>query len=394
MSNPTMPVTQAPDSDAKGVLVVEDDEALARTMVRVLGSAGFHVEAAHDGDAALAKLSAGSFEVIVSDIELPKTSGVDLLRIVRAYDLDVPVILMTGSPKIETATEAVQLGALQYLLKPVTNEAIVEAVKRAARLSKMAKIKREALKLIGGPALSAGDLSGLELCFSRALDSVHLVYQPLVTGGGGLFGYEALLRSTEPSMTTPGALLEAAERLGRLHDLGRRVRETAARSFVRAPAGASLFVNLHTEDLLDASLYEAESPLSRIADRVVLEITERATIDRVDDINARISVLRYLGYRIAVDDLGAGYAGLTSFAALEPEIVKLDMSLVRGIHTSTVRQRIVGSMVQLCKELEILVVAEGVETLDERNSVMGLGCDILQGYFFARPGPPFPELKR
>ncbi|HEX7665834.1 MAG TPA: EAL domain-containing protein, partial [Polyangiaceae bacterium] len=64
------------------------------------------------------------------------------------------------------------------------------------------------------------------------------------------------------------------------------------------------------------------------------------------------------------------------------------------IHTSTVRQRIVGSMVQLCKELEILVVAEGVETLDERNSVMGLGCDILQGYFFARPGPPFPELKR
>ncbi|HEX7667425.1 MAG TPA: response regulator, partial [Polyangiaceae bacterium] len=211
MSNPTMPVTQAPDSDAKGVLVVEDDEALARTMVRVLGSAGFHVEAAHDGDAALAKLSAGSFEVIVSDIELPKTSGVDVLRIVRAYDLDVPVILMTGSPKIETATEAVQLGALQYLLKPVTNEAIVEAVKRAARLSKMAKIKREALKLIGGPALSAGDLSGLELCFSRALDSVHLVYQPLVTGGGGLFGYEALLRSTEPSMTTPGALLEAAE---------------------------------------------------------------------------------------------------------------------------------------------------------------------------------------
>ena len=394
MSNPTIPVTQTPSREAKGILLVEDDEALARTMQRVLGSAGFHVETAFNGEAALAKLSSATFEAIVTDIELPGTSGVDLLRVVRAYDLDVPVILMTGSPRVETATEAVQLGALQYLVKPVSNEAIVEAVNRAVRLHKMAQIKREALKLIGGPAMAAGDLSGLETCFVRALGSMHLAYQPLVTASGGLFGYEALLRSNEPALPNPGAMLEAAERLERLHDLGRKVRESAAASFARAPAGASLFVNLHTDDLLDPTLYEAESPLSRIADRVVLEITERATIDRVDDINARISILRYLGYRIAIDDLGAGYAGLTSFAALEPEIVKLDMSLVRGVHNSTVRQRVVGSMVTLCKELGILVVAEGVETLDERDAILGLGCDILQGYFFARPGPPFPELKR
>ncbi|MGH7329224.1 MAG: response regulator, partial [Polyangiaceae bacterium] len=145
MSNPTVPVTQSASREAKGVLLVEDDEALARTMQRVLGSAGFQVETAFTGDAALAKLSAASFEVIVTDIELPGTSGVDLLRIVRAYDLDVPVILMTGSPRVETATEAVQLGALQYLVKPVTNEAIIEAVNRAVRLHKMAQIKREAL---------------------------------------------------------------------------------------------------------------------------------------------------------------------------------------------------------------------------------------------------------
>jgi EAL domain-containing protein (putative c-di-GMP-specific phosphodiesterase class I) len=70
------------------------------------------------------------------------------------------------------------------------------------------------------------------------------------------------------------------------------------------------------------------------------------------------------------------------------------MSLVRDIHNSTVRQRIVGSMVTLCKELDIQVVAEGVETQDERDVVRDLGCDIMQGYFYARPGPPFPELKR
>jgi EAL domain-containing protein (putative c-di-GMP-specific phosphodiesterase class I) len=390
----TKPVASSAEVDAKGVLVVEDDAALARSMSRILTSAGFDVSIAHDGDEALQKLSIGAYEVILTDIELPKTSGVDLLRIIRAYDLDVPVILMTGSPRIETATEAVQLGALQYLVKPVQNEQIVDAVRRASRLHKMARIKREALRAVGGSSLAAGDLVGLEACFSRALETVHMVYQPLVTPSGGIFGYEALLRSTEPSLSNPGALLAAAERLNRLHDLGRRVRTLSANAFARAPAGTSLFVNLHTNDLLDSELFEAGSPLSKIADRVVLEVTERATIENVVDINARISVLRYLGYRIAVDDLGAGYAGLTSFAALEPEIVKLDMSLVRDIHNSTVRQRIVGSMVSLCKELEIQVVAEGVETQDERDVVCKLGCDILQGYFFARPGPPFPELKR
>ncbi|MEO8874481.1 MAG: EAL domain-containing protein [Polyangiaceae bacterium] len=394
MSIDTKPVTSSAEADAKGVLVVEDDHALARSIARVLGSAGFEVALAHDGDEALAKLSTTAFEVILTDIELPKTSGVDLLRIIRAYDLDVPVLLMTGNPQVETATEAVQLGALQYLTKPIQNEAIIEAVRRASRLHKMARIKREALKAVGGSSLAAGDLVGLEACFSRALETVHMVYQPLVTPNGGIFGYEALLRSTEPSLSNPAALLAAAERLNRLHDLGRRVRTLSAGAFTRAPAGTSLFVNLHTHDLLDAELFEAGSPLSKIADRVVLEVTERATIENIVDINARISVLRYLGYRIAVDDLGAGYAGLTSFAALEPEIVKLDMSLVRDIHNSTVRQRIVGSMVSLCKELEILVVAEGVETKDERDQVCSLGCDILQGYYFARPGPPFPELKR
>jgi len=380
----TKPVTSSAAVDAKGILVVEDDAALARSMQRILSSAGFEVTLAHDGDEALQKLSAGAFEVILTDIELPKTSGVDLLRIIRAYDLDVPVILMTGSPRLETATEAVQLGALQYLVKPVENVTIVDAVRRASRLHKMARIKREALRALGGSSLAAGDLVGLEACFFRALETVHMVYQPLVTPNGGIFGYEALLRSTEPSLSSPAALLAAAERLNRLHDLGRRVRTLSAGAFARAPAGTSLFVNLHTNDLLDSELFEAGSPLSKIADRVVLEVTERATIENVVDI----------GYRIAVDDLGAGYAGLTSFAALEPEIVKLDMSLVRDIHNSTVRQRIVGSMVTLCKELEIQVVAEGVETQDERDTVCKLGCDILQGYYFARPGPPFPELKR
>jgi EAL domain-containing protein (putative c-di-GMP-specific phosphodiesterase class I) len=92
---------------------------------------------------------------------------------------------------------------------------------------------------------------------------------------------------------------------------------------------------------------------------------------------------------VAVDDLGAGYAGLTSFAMLSPEVVKIDMSLVRGIDQNPVTQRIIRSVVTLCRDMRVNLVAEGVETAAERDTLLALGCDLLQGYFFGRPAPTF-----
>ena len=94
--------------------------------------------------------------------------------------------------------------------------------------------------------------------------------------------------------------------------------------------------------------------------------------------------------RIAIDDLGAGYAGLTSYTALEPDIVKLDMSLVRDVDRDRKKEAVVRSMTSLCKDLGMLVVAEGVETVGERDALVEIGCDLLQGYLLAKPGRPFP----
>ncbi len=112
-----------------------------------------------------------------------------------------------------------------------------------------------------------------------------------------------------------------------------------------------------------------------------------------NNVRARVAELRDSGFRIAVDDLGAGYADLNSFAVLEPEFVKLDMSLIRNLDTSTIKQKLVKSMASLCGEMRLYVVAEGVETLEERDAAVEFGCDLRQGYLFARPGPPFPEAK-
>jgi len=150
-------------------------------------------------------------------------------------------------------------------------------------------------------------------------------------------------------------------------------------------------VNLHPDDLLDDTIYEHTAALSLLATRVVLEITERASLHRVQDIRSRVARLRELGFRIAIDDLGAGYAGLSCFADLEPDVVKLDMSLVRDVDKMPTKQKLVRSMTSLCHDLGILVVTEGVETHEERDCLVELGSDCLQGYLFARPAEAFPS---
>jgi EAL domain-containing protein (putative c-di-GMP-specific phosphodiesterase class I) len=218
-----------------------------------------------------------------------------------------------------------------------------------------------------------------------------MAYQPIVrVPDRSLFGYEALLRSDQKALAHPGAILDAAERLGTLDDLGRTIRAAACAPLATAPPGAALFVNLHSRDLMDDNLLSPKSPLSEHAHRVVLEITERASLDQVKDLRPKLTELRRMGFRLAIDDLGAGYAGLTSFATLEPEFVKLDMSLVRDIHRNHTKETLVRSMVSACRDLGMLVVAEGVETPEERDLLVALGCDLLQGYLLGKPGRPFP----
>jgi len=329
--------------------------------------------------------------VVVSDIMMPGMSGLDLLRTVRARDLDVPVILMTGLPMVESAAQAVEYGALRYLTKPMNPGELPAAVKRAGHMARVARAAREAQHLGGDVRKLAADRAGLEASFERALDKLKVVFQPIVSlRRKSVVAYEALVRSGEPTLPTPPLLLDAAERLDAVHRLGRGIRALVAKDLSRAPESLCAYVNLHPHDLLDEHLFDDDAPLSLLAKRVVLEITERHSLEAVPAVRDRIAVLRKLGYRIAVDDLGAGYAGLASFAQLEPQVVKLDMSLVRNVHAEPTKRKLVQSMVELCGELGLEVICEGVETVLERDALAALECDLLQGYLFAKPGPPFP----
>lgn len=380
-------------SPGPSVLLVDDDAALRRSSARILVAEGFQVVQAEDGEQALRLLAAAEFDVVVSDVMMPGTTGLELLQGIRRRDSELPVILMTGVPSMDAALEAKRDGALHYLTKPVDGDRLVAAVTRAERLRRLAIAKRIAMNALDSMLPRAGDHAGLEGSFRRALETLWIAYQPIIDAKTHrLYGYEALMRSREASLPHPGAVLDAAERLSRLVDVGRRVRDLAAVPMRRTAPDLQLFVNLHPADLTDPALASAASSLAPIASRTVLEITERATLEGIDCVEEKIADLRAMGFRIAIDDLGAGYAGLTSFASLEPEVVKLDMSLVRDIEKSDTKRKLVASMIDVCHDLGVLVVAEGIETVSERTVLVDLECDLLQGYLMGRPGEPFPAL--
>jgi EAL domain-containing protein (putative c-di-GMP-specific phosphodiesterase class I) len=370
------------------ILVVDDEPGVLDMLSRALGPT-FEVTASQDGAEAVRQVEKGTFAAVVSDIHMPGMSGIELLRAVREHDADLPVLLVTGQPSWEGAAQAIEYGVFRYIPKPLDLPTLRQTVTQATQLYRLARLKREALSL-GGIAAGPSDRAGLEASFERMLASFGMAFQPIVSlSTKTVFGYEALLRSSEPSLPHPTDVLEAAERLGATKRLGRAVRAFAAQRGSQLEHDWLLFVNLHPSELLDPDLTDPSSLLISMASRVVLEITERAPLSSLEEVRERCSELRRLGFRIAVDDLGAGYAGLTSFAILDPDIVKVDMNLVRGIEGSAIKRRLVSSVLSLCREMDMLLVAEGVETPAERDVLANMGCDLFQGFLFARPASSF-----
>lgn len=348
------------------VLLVEDDELLLDSNRRLLARAGHQVRSAVSFAGVGEQLS--SVDVVITDLSLPGIAGTDVLMQLRESDRDIPIIVLTGKPSVDSAAAAVELGAARYLVKPVEPSVLLAAVAHAVE--------------------GAGGGRTLASRFARACETLWFAYQPIVDWQTRtVFGWEALVRGSEPGLARPDELLDAAGRLSRLQGFGRAVRGSLAERAGSLPAGAALFVNLHPTELSDPAFFTDSERLHRHAGSVVLEITERASLADLDDVAARVESLRARGYRIAIDDMGAGYSGLSALTRLRPDVVKLDMSLVRNVQESATQRAVVRSITALCHELGFQVVAEGVETAAERDTLVTLGVRYMQGYLFARPDP-------
>jgi EAL domain-containing protein (putative c-di-GMP-specific phosphodiesterase class I) len=218
-----------------------------------------------------------------------------------------------------------------------------------------------------------------------------MAFQPIVDAGSReVFAYEALVRGAAGEGA--GVVLAAVETADR-HRFDEQCRSQALDLAVRLglkDSRAALSINFIPNaapdpDACTAAAREAAERLGFPPERVIFEFTEGEPVDDVARLGRIIRGYRNHGFRTAIDDFGAGYSGLTLLARFQPDIVKLDMELIRGIDTDRVRRSIVASIRRMCDDLGIVMVAEGIETLSEYATLRDLGVSLLQGYLFARP---------
>ena len=224
---------------------------------------------------------------------------------------------------------------------------------------------------------------------NRALSPL---FQPIIDiGKQRIYGYEALIRGPSDSpLHAPIKLFDAASRCGQLTNLEFLCHQVSALQFNRLSLPGKLFINTSPVSLLEAD-YPSKETLEILESfgiapqRVVIELSEQYPLDDSNVIRDAILHYKSMGFEIAIDDLGAGYAGLRSWVELRPDYVKIDRHFIENIQNDEVKQEFVLSIQEIARGLGCHVIAEGIETLEEYNSICRMGIGFGQGYHLARP---------
>jgi len=366
------------------VLFVDDQPEVTAALEMAFHKKPFKVYTANSASDALDVLSRVVIDVVISDEQMPVMSGSQLLTIVRRDYPSATRIILSGQANFKATLAAInEARAHHFLVKPCPSDEIAQCIAKALD-------ERHHQSLFEDSHERRSEERHLHALrqFDQALETLWIAFQPIVRSGESeVFAYEALVRSSHHELKTPYQLFEAAEEFARVEELERRIRGLIAARVAELPPDVSVMVNVHPRSLSDEDLYSADSGLFPSRHRIILEITERDKFH--ESSGSGLTRLREMGYRVAVDDLGAGYAGLNSFAIIRPDVVKFDMELIRDIDRSSTKCNLVRLITSLCKEMGILTVAEGIETEEEYEKVRELGCDLLQGFFIARPTSSF-----
>ena len=370
------------------ILAVDDDPLVRRCISRILVNAGHEIVPAAHGADALQLASDRAFDVALVDYHLPFLNGLEVLQRLREVQPGCLRILVTGALDLPMIMDAVNRGEVMRVVeKPFESAGLVSAVEDAMvarrRMMEFCRVQEQ--------AASEDERQMLVDCLGG--DDLFLALQPIIQATDGkIMAFESLLRSHHPVLNSPLPVIRAAERHGMLSELACVVSACAAEWMTHLPEPIKLFMNLHPDELSQPeSICERLSPLAPWAGRVVLEITERSRLQGIEAWEQSIEGVRGMGFNIAVDDLGAGYSSLSVLAELQPSVIKVDMSIVRGIDTEPRKQRLVDLLTRFAEATDSTLIAEGVETPEEAQALRDCGAHWLQGYLFGRPSAELPE---
>jgi EAL domain-containing protein (putative c-di-GMP-specific phosphodiesterase class I)/CheY-like chemotaxis protein len=394
----TSPYTSGADvlgADPIRVLIADDEPALRIALAELLAHEDHLVliGTAGDADEAIQIATEERPDVALVDVKMPAGGGPRAAREITRLSPATRVIALSAFEDRPTVLEMLRAGAVGYLVKGTTGDEILDSI---------AKV------MAGGASLSSEVIAGIVYELTQQLrrdeseratrDARRSEIERFVTGEGLSMVFQPIMDLT--TMRTVGI-----EALARFHSLPLRPPNEWFAEAVRLALGVQLEIATVTQALekleqipadvylaVNCSHHAAVSPdivrlLKPHAARLVLEITEHEAVEDYEGLVRALVPLRELGARIAIDDAGAGFASLRHTLRIAPDIVKMDLSLTRGIDADRAKRALATALVSFADEMDMRMVAEGIETAAELATLCELGVRYGQGFYLAEPGP-------
>jgi EAL domain-containing protein (putative c-di-GMP-specific phosphodiesterase class I)/ActR/RegA family two-component response regulator len=376
------------------VLVADDDPDLRHTLIELIGSEASLdlVGVAESAGEAIELAERYRPEVALVDLSMPGGGGARVARELRTRSAETRVIALFGHEERDALLHMLWAGFAGYLVKGAHPEEILGAIRECVE---------------GGTAFSSRITGALvdaiddylrrraqesETLIRRSLqarrfiqgEGLSVVFQPIVDlREGRIEGVEALARFTPPPEWGPREWFDEAESLGLRLELEHAVLARCLADLAWLPGDWFLSVNLSPDAITSESVLRAlgEAP----ANRIVVEITEHARVADYGELLRALADFRSRGGKLAIDDAGAGFASLRHVLVLSPEAIKLDISLTQGIDQDPNRRALASAMISFASEIGASIIAEGIETREELETLRGLGARLGQGHYLGGP---------
>jgi EAL domain-containing protein (putative c-di-GMP-specific phosphodiesterase class I)/FixJ family two-component response regulator len=374
------------------VLVVDDNSANVDLLKALLKAEGIRrVICETEGGRISSLLPAVKPDLVLLDLHMPHVDGYEVLDAIRQFAAGtyLPVLVVTADVTPEARNRALAHGARDFLTKPLD---VTETTLRIANLLETRQLYADLRRNSGvagtTEALPSSVPPDTQARTQTVLDErgITPAFQPVVELDTGMtIGYEALARFAQPHKRGPAGWFQDAFHVG----LGVKLEWlalTQALPFLELiPTDTFLALNMSLATILH--LQQERLCSDDLCPQIVIELTEHVPIEDYGALHDSLEDIRDHGARLAADDVGAGYAGFRHLIALEPDIIKLDISLVSGIHLNRSARALAKALVAFASDVGAVVVAEGVEEAPDLDELREIGVHWAQGYYLGHPSP-------
>lgn len=384
----------------KVLLIVDDEIQVLHSLERVFEDDDYQVLSANSGAEGLKLIKEYSPQVIISDQRMPNMTGAEFLIQAKKIHPNSIRMILSGFSDFDAIKEAINQGGIyKFFNKPWDNDVLREEVREAFSIN--AQQKENELQLIrlmnhaktlnlNQKAQNGNIITENELVLALEQDQFVLMYQPIVSvKTQQIFGCETLIRWQHPTrgLLSPDYFIPLSEQIGFIIPLSLSIIRKSCEELSRWQklGFASLFmgINLPANIFSDAKLLDTVKDIlntNNIAPECLdFEITESILMQNIKSNIITLENLKKLGVKIAIDDFGTGYSSLSYLKDFPIDILKIDKSFIDHITEDTISSEIVNTIIQLGKSLNLLIIAEGVQTQQQFELLKMKQCDFIQG---------------